>query len=219
MRQRSRNNDEKNNRREQILDSAEYLYIEKGLDRCSMDDIARHAGLSRPLIYVYFKNKQDIYLGLCMRAAHSLRDRIVSAANEQASGIEKVRAMGEAYYQFYREERNYFNIQSAAMGKHGHDVQGANDAQPPQPSPLVEKDCEIMDFMANCLTAGVEDGSIKPEIADHPMQTALFLRGTLHGVILLQEAGGPQLFERDQLDREALIHYTINTIVDEVLKQ
>ena len=64
MRSRSRNDDEKLQRRNSILKAARKIILSKGYEKTTMDDIARAAQLSRGLLYVYFKDKDDIQMGL-----------------------------------------------------------------------------------------------------------------------------------------------------------
>ena len=63
-----RRQEEKERRRAEILDAAEAVCAEVGWDDMTMDQVARKARLSRALLYVYFKDKQDLLFGLCERA-------------------------------------------------------------------------------------------------------------------------------------------------------
>ena len=51
-------------RKKQILDAAFQCFLQFGYSKTSMDDVARKANLSRPLIYLKFKSKQDLFWGL-----------------------------------------------------------------------------------------------------------------------------------------------------------
>ena len=44
-----------------ILDTAEQLFIEKGYDRASLQDIIEATGLSKGAIYHHFTSKEDIF--------------------------------------------------------------------------------------------------------------------------------------------------------------
>ena len=50
-----------------ILDTAERLFVEKGYDRASLQDIIRATGLSKGAIYHHFKSKEDILTAVCER--------------------------------------------------------------------------------------------------------------------------------------------------------
>ena len=46
---------------QKILDVAERLFIEKGYDRASLQDIITATGLSKGAIYHHFTSKEDIF--------------------------------------------------------------------------------------------------------------------------------------------------------------
>ena len=79
MRSRSRNDDEKLQRRNSILKAARKIILSKGYEKTTMDDIARAAQLSRGLLYVYFKDKDDIQMGLSVIAGETLFQRMQQA--------------------------------------------------------------------------------------------------------------------------------------------
>lgn len=63
-------------RRKAILHSAWHAFAAYGFRKTSMDDIARGAGLSRPALYLHYRNKEDIFRSLAQfyydEAAESL---------------------------------------------------------------------------------------------------------------------------------------------------
>lgn len=48
-------------RTREITDAARACFLQFGYAKTSMDDIAKKAGISRPLLYRAFKNKEDIF--------------------------------------------------------------------------------------------------------------------------------------------------------------
>ncbi len=48
-------------RRREILEAARACFLQFGYAKTSLDDIAKRAGISRPLIYRKFKNKEDVF--------------------------------------------------------------------------------------------------------------------------------------------------------------
>jgi AcrR family transcriptional regulator len=66
-----------------ILDAAEKRFVRYGFRRTSMDDIAREAGLSRPTLYLYFRNKEDIFLSLSRKLHEEALERARSALEGQ----------------------------------------------------------------------------------------------------------------------------------------
>ena len=71
-------------KREQILDGAKRVFLRMGFDAASMNDITREAGVSKGTIYVYFENKEDLFVAMveAERAAFLSSLRMVLANNE-----------------------------------------------------------------------------------------------------------------------------------------
>lgn len=51
-------------KREQILEGAKRVFLKMGFDAASMNDITREAGVSKGTIYVYFQNKEDLFVAM-----------------------------------------------------------------------------------------------------------------------------------------------------------
>lgn len=54
---------EEESKRVTILNSALEVILAYGFSKVTMDDIAKAAGISRPALYLFFKNKREIYRG------------------------------------------------------------------------------------------------------------------------------------------------------------
>lgn len=61
-------------RTDQILDAALAVFSRYGFKRASMADIAAEAQLSRPLLYLSFQNKADVFVAAARRFARSCSD-------------------------------------------------------------------------------------------------------------------------------------------------
>ena len=48
-------------RRNRIVWAAKLVMMEKGLDECSMDDVAARAGTTKPTVYAHFKSKDELF--------------------------------------------------------------------------------------------------------------------------------------------------------------
>jgi AcrR family transcriptional regulator len=51
-------------RKNQILDAATQVFMQKGFDKARMDDIVEETGLSKGALYWYFKSKSDIIISI-----------------------------------------------------------------------------------------------------------------------------------------------------------
>ncbi len=78
-------------RRREILDAALACFLQFGYTKTSLDDIAQRAGISRPLLYRKFKNKEDIFGACYDDVFDSLAPRIRSILESRVSKKEKLR--------------------------------------------------------------------------------------------------------------------------------
>src|SRR5690606_15493225 len=62
-------------RREQLLATAQEVFVESGYHATSMDDIADRAGVSKPVLYQHFDGKLELYLGLLETQSDQLLER------------------------------------------------------------------------------------------------------------------------------------------------
>ena len=61
-------------KKQEILESARQLIEQKAYEEITMEDIAATVSLSRPALYLYYKNKAEIYLALLTRGLQELNE-------------------------------------------------------------------------------------------------------------------------------------------------
>lgn len=76
---RSRVRMTRSERREQLIDVARALFAERGLEGTSVEEIAAHAGVSKPVIYEHFGGKEGLYAVVVDREVRTLHDAIRAA--------------------------------------------------------------------------------------------------------------------------------------------
>jgi TetR/AcrR family transcriptional regulator, acrAB operon repressor len=62
--------------RDRLLDTAERVFLAKGVSHTSLDDIAEAAGLTRGAIYWHFKNKADLFDAMMQRVSLPMEDML-----------------------------------------------------------------------------------------------------------------------------------------------
>ncbi len=58
--------------REKLIDVARQLFVHKGIENTTMNDIAAASDKGRRTIYTYFKNKREIYNAVIERQSEQL---------------------------------------------------------------------------------------------------------------------------------------------------
>ncbi|MFI5627310.1 TetR/AcrR family transcriptional regulator [Nocardioides sp. NPDC051685] len=65
---------------ERILDAAGALFVERGVDKPGMDEVARAAGCSRATLYRYFENRQALIHAFAHREARLITKQVAQVA-------------------------------------------------------------------------------------------------------------------------------------------
>jgi len=95
-------------RRRQLLDAAQQVFVENGYHDTSMDDIAVAAAVSKPVLYQHFPGKHELFLDLMDTQLGLLQEATSSALASTTDNKERVRATIRAYFQFMdRPDRAY----------------------------------------------------------------------------------------------------------------
>jgi AcrR family transcriptional regulator len=109
---------EKERRRQQIMVAAKRVFSDKGFNKATMEDIAQEAELSPGTLYLYFKNKEELYASLSLRILQYLLIRVEHVNDDnETDPEEKLKALMDAMYDVYEFDPliiiNMFHLQSS----------------------------------------------------------------------------------------------------------
>ena len=196
---------EKERRRNEIIDAAENVFFAKGMENATMDDIAEKSELSKGTLYLYFKSKEDVYLAIHLRGNRILKNMFQNAVKNNNKGIEQVRAIGEAYFEYYRKFPNYFNAmiyyESRAIE---YDDENSVAAE------CMMEGRATLDVLVKAINRGIQDGSIRDDI--DPLKTAISLWGQSTGIIQILALKESIISSNYALATEEIISYTFDLI-------
>jgi AcrR family transcriptional regulator len=168
---------EKERRRQQIMVAAKRVFSERGFTKATMEDIAQEAELSPGTLYLYFKNKEELYASLSLRILQYLLLRIehVNAIKDGGPG-EKLTALSEAMYDVYEFDPliiiNMFHLQSSETLK---------NLSPELLAEIQDLSSKSMGSIAQIFKDGVAQGIF---IDRHPVALADTFWSVFSGVIL-----------------------------------
>jgi AcrR family transcriptional regulator len=168
---------EKERRRQQIMVAAKRVFSEKGFNKATMEDIAQEAELSPGTLYLYFRNKEELYASLSLRILQYLLLRIEHVNSMKPSGPdEKLKALMEAMYDVYEFDPliiiNMFHLQSSDTLK---------NLSPQLLEEIKELTGKSMGSIAQIFKEGVSQGMF---IDRHPVALTDTLWALFSGVIL-----------------------------------
>lgn len=167
---------EKEQRKNQIIDAAEKVIFSKGLDQATMDEIAEEAELSKGTLYLYFKNKNELYMAITQRGSDLLNSRFSKIFTGDHSGIELIRMMGETYLDFVRNNPDYFNA-----FQYYESLSNIDELQESEMAQTCEENMrEAMTFMIRALQIGMQDGTI--DNSYDPKELAIIIWASTRGI-------------------------------------
>ena len=92
-----------------ILEAARALFIDRGFEETSIRNIAERIEYSPTTIYLYFKDKDDIFYAL-HREGFVLLNQYFRSLQEVADPFERLKAIQRAYVRFALENREYYDL-------------------------------------------------------------------------------------------------------------
>jgi TetR/AcrR family transcriptional regulator len=176
-----RRSEEKERRRAEILDAAERLYAGKGWDTVTMEEVARSARLSRALLYVYFRDKEELLFGIGERALAVLRERFEAAVGRHVRGADQVEAIGRAYIAYAGEFPHYFDACARFQAHSVSPKPGSNEGA------CVVRGDAAMAVVVGAIETGLRDGTIRGDVGN-PVLLGVSLWAFTHGTIQLAMA-------------------------------
>jgi AcrR family transcriptional regulator len=84
-------------KRDAVLLTAAHLFLEQGYRRTSMSELAKRLKITKPALYYYFHNKEEIVVECYRRGIAVIEDGLDNALVSHAAGFDKVKAYVEAY--------------------------------------------------------------------------------------------------------------------------
>ena len=80
---------EHDKRKHEILEKAMDVFIDEGFENTTIQKIAKHCGISRPILYTYFKNKRDIFNYSIKQLLSTVEEKLVEALHGQNAAAQK----------------------------------------------------------------------------------------------------------------------------------
>ena len=97
-------------RRRQLLAAAQKVFVANGYHAAGMDDIAEHAGVSKPVLYQHFPGKLELYLALLDQHCDALLQTVRNALASTTDNKKRVEATMDAYFAFVEDEGGAFRL-------------------------------------------------------------------------------------------------------------
>lgn len=89
--------------RQRLLEGAAELFTQKGYAGTTVREIVAAGGVTKPVLYYYFRNKEGIYLELMRQAFTRVEDLLQAALEDQGSATQKLLHLCDRVYSLFME--------------------------------------------------------------------------------------------------------------------
>jgi AcrR family transcriptional regulator len=137
---------------ERIIEGGEELFLTAGIKSVTMDDIARHLGMSKKTIYQFFKDKNELVIALVKKKLQEDEDNMSVIISQSGNVIEEMINMMKC------SEEIFSRINPIVI----HDMQKYHPDAWKQFQNF--KSQVLVHTMEDLLTKGIKQGYIRPEI-------------------------------------------------------
>ncbi len=148
-----------------LMNAAENLFIQKGFENTSIDELAKEAGLTKRTLYQYFRSKEDLFFAVALKGAKQLTCAYEEAMSRGDNALEKIRLGNQAYLQFYMNHLGMFQLLNYKP------VNQKNCDESPYYQEIMILDGIRMKHYWDLVAAGKSDGSISTNL---DMKKAVF---------------------------------------------
>ena len=161
-------------RREQLLAVAKKIFAERGFQSTTMDDIAKEAGFTKPILYQFFQSKTELYKEIVEDIATSMIHSLSKAVNSAEAPRAKIEVAFRVYFDMVVSDTDAFRI----LFIHAHDGETSGE--------LRKLETGLISFMVPYIDLSISD--------DHRRQLAAGVLGIAEGAAVVwlvqQEAKG-----------------------------
>ena len=148
-------------RRELLLAVARRVFAERGFAATTMDDVARAAGFTKPILYQYFDSKTDLYREIVVQTAARLLRQLDVAVHATQSPRARIEVAFRVYFEMVVSEPDAFRI----LFIHAHEGETATE--------LRNLELGLVSFIEPYITVEIS--------ADHRRQLAAGVVGIAEG--------------------------------------
>jgi len=197
--------------RDTISTVADRLFMEKGIEKTTMEDIAEKAEYSKATLYVYFKSKDEIFHYITLKGMRILHDGFTKVLQENIGAIGQYMSMCETLAKFYEKYPLYFQSILETI---------ASDSESRKHSEILENIYQIgemlNDDIKSLLQKGVQEGVFKDDLLCFP--TGLIQWAALSGIVTMAGKKQEYISQRTGMEKEEFMRYGFQMILGSILK-
>jgi len=202
---------EKQARKESILDAARRVFQEKGYHSTTMNKIAEEAELSKATLYLYFKNKDDLFLSMTTEPLKKLKKEFEKIATTDKNPEEKIVLLSHTFIEQWNNNREAYQLGDTFIATYNPQ----SEAHRTLFNKMNKILGEILNIGVRIIENGIKTGLFKNNI--DPEKVILVGWRTLAG--LLQVINIVDIFKKEGVFTNEILDLAIRTFFDGITKR
>lgn len=192
-----------------ILAAAERLFAEKGIDKTTMDDIARESEYSKATLYVYFQSKEEIINAILLSGLVLLQRKLQEAMEGASDWYSAYEGICNAVIRYYGERPEACGV-LMSDGEENDD----HHQQDQEVRDILRVRQAIGVMLRDFLRRGVQEGVI--HLAMTPEETVLLFWSALEGMVRMAGLRENYLTHQIGSGREAFLRHGCQVLLDSI---
>ncbi|MFW9827495.1 MAG: TetR/AcrR family transcriptional regulator [Candidatus Thorarchaeota archaeon] len=160
---KTRREREKEQRRKDIIEAAEKLFLSQGFENTTMKQIANEAEYSKGTLYNYYKSKDELYIAIGINAYSLIITYTQKFIKKETPGIKQLMAVGFAYYEFSKDFPNYTSIFHDIAAKLPDIIFKPKSKLSDTEKEYIDLSNKYRDIFVNVLTIAVKNKAIRAD--------------------------------------------------------
>jgi AcrR family transcriptional regulator len=148
----------KEKKRRAIIRASLRVFARKGYETSALDEVAREANLAKGTLYLYFKDKEDLYFQVMLNVLDRLQAYVGKQIDPSFNPLEKMEALARGQISFLTENPNYFRLFMMALNPQMATIHKR------MLTPLFEKRRRLSEFLHQLVEEGKAKGLIRGDI-------------------------------------------------------
>lgn len=110
MKNNKRSNTKTPDARERLLETAIGMFAQKGYAGTSVREIAEQAGVSKPVLYYYFKSKEGLFLAILEMAENIQKQLLAEVLNSQGTVLDRLLLLYRRVYEEVEAHQSFYKM-------------------------------------------------------------------------------------------------------------
>lgn len=101
---------ERQQKGDKILEAAVRVFAEKGFKAAALEQVARHAGTAKGTLYLYFRDKQELYFKALLRVFDKVQAHVEACAAREEGPVQKLTAIARGQLEYFVQHREAMRL-------------------------------------------------------------------------------------------------------------